>query len=305
MVFNSSNGIYRGVILAVAGLILIGASEPPKQSAKSEKTKTAQPKPQSLPTITPRFSETFKTVESSKKAQPCGPTRYQSNEDLCAQWKAADSAAEAAHWARWQTFLSAMGVLGLLASLYYTRQAVMVAESATKDADDALIIAARNADSAADHVKIAERTAEKQLRAYVNIIAMSFTRLPDGNLAYQVQYTNTGQTPAKNMRVITRLISSIDSEAKGKIFFGKGGGSRSVFATSQIAIQNTPLTSDLRNTIEAIKVTGKFLVCAVYISYVDVFGKLRRTIGKGFVSKETINGENFGITVCIKGSRSS
>lgn len=103
----------------------------------------------------------------------CGPARYQSNDSLCAQWKAADAAADSAWWA-W-----AGGVLGA-ASL-------------------AAVLAALGLAYHANH--IARDTARRQLRAYIGVD--SATIMPfkpiggeSANRRVAISIKNFGQTPA-------------------------------------------------------------------------------------------------------------
>jgi hypothetical protein len=155
MVSYRRNGIYRCIIVAAFGLVLIGTGEPPKQAAKPEQTKAVKPEPQRSPTVATNTTKPVEAIKRAKQQEPCGPRRYRGDDDLCAQWKAADSASDAAQWAWWQTVFSALGIVGLLLSLYYTRKAVLAAEDATKDADSALEIANKNAAAA---IELAQAT---------------------------------------------------------------------------------------------------------------------------------------------------
>ena len=126
--------------------------------------------------------------------------------DLCAQWKAADSAFAAAWWAKWQTLLSLVGVIGLLYNLYLTRTATNIALAATKDADKALEIAARNADTAAEHVAHAKDAAQRQLRAYLfvdNVLLTDHGIKSSSDVLLKLK--NTGGTPAYKVRSAVQI----------------------------------------------------------------------------------------------------
>lgn len=57
--------------------------------------------------------------EAKNTRPPCGERRYDSNDDLCAQWKAADAAAEAASYAAPLYWLSVVGaVIGFLTAIF-------------------------------------------------------------------------------------------------------------------------------------------------------------------------------------------
>lgn len=98
-------------------------------------------------------------VDEVRDARPetadCGPDRYASNVDLCAQWKAADAAADSAWWA-WASgvagLLSFVGVLGALGFAY-------------------------------DANRIARKTAKAQLRPYISLQSVT------GRFLNQVQPT--------------------------------------------------------------------------------------------------------------------
>lgn len=155
---------YRLLIVAV-GLVLTGAG-PPKPSTDSNQTKSKADQSTRAPAIfaTPK---PIVIIQPTKQSGPCGPDWYQSDEDLCAQWKAADAARDAADYSNWTFWLSLVGTAGLLVTLYYTRIAVLVAKAATADADDAIAIAERNALSAENQVAVAKDAADRQLRPYL------------------------------------------------------------------------------------------------------------------------------------------
>jgi hypothetical protein len=109
-------------------------------------------------------------------------------------------------------WLGLAGTVGLLLTLYYTRRAVLVAEGANKDANDALAIATRNADSAAAQVEISRDTAQHQLRAYLypasGEIKLS-REVITATCPIRVPFKNTGATPATLLYY--RMESSIRS----------------------------------------------------------------------------------------------
>ncbi|WP_397605159.1 hypothetical protein [Sphingorhabdus sp.] len=132
MVFDRSNGIYRSIFAAIIGLALVGAGKPPQPSAKAEQQEANGYVGQSSPSMATSKSETIEPINSAKKHQPCGNGRYTSDDDLCAQWKAADAARDAANWARWQLGISAAGLLALIVSLFFTRRALVAADNTNK-----------------------------------------------------------------------------------------------------------------------------------------------------------------------------
>jgi hypothetical protein len=205
---------YRRYILAALACLILSAQAPrpetqPKQAEVSNQVgKSAQ-------TIPPPPFEPVQPVQRRITERPCEPGQDNRQSELCAQWKAADAATDAAYWA-WASFwLGLAGTVGLIATLYYTRKAVLAAEEATKDADKALEIAARNADAAAQQVTVAQSTARHQLRAYIGVakvtLDVSSSNMIMDRITVTVALKNFGQTPA---RVHTFLWLTIHDEAK-------------------------------------------------------------------------------------------
>lgn len=92
--------MFRGsrlIILALAGLALLGATKPPEKERTAGQSDKQAEISESLKSI----AATLKSIaQPNKTRHPYGPKQYDSNDDLCAQWKAADSAADAAEWGR-------------------------------------------------------------------------------------------------------------------------------------------------------------------------------------------------------------
>lgn len=63
--------------------------------------------------------------------EPCRDPKGQGESDLCAQWHAAYAAEDSARWTMWSVYVGIAGIVGLLASLYFTKKAVLAAEEAT------------------------------------------------------------------------------------------------------------------------------------------------------------------------------
>lgn len=196
---------YRGIVAAIAGLILVGAGQPPQQSA-DPKQNTAQAQENHTPLVASAPpSKSANPVQRPKQDQPCGQSRYASNDDLCAQWKAADAASEAAKWAWWQIVLSALGVLGLGITLWFNFRALRLAEREASETKDALAIAETTATAAVRLADLAETTANKQLRAYVYVKSVSLEQVFDAqgpSTSVILTINNSGQTPAYNQMII-------------------------------------------------------------------------------------------------------
>jgi hypothetical protein len=130
MVSDRSNGIYRGILAAVVGLALIGAGEPPKQDAGPDQSNAQAGIADSLEGIASALKSMSKPDET---AQPCSPENPNRNSDLCAQWKAADAAADAADWASWQFLLGGFGIAIGFVTMIAAIKAALFAKEAAKE----------------------------------------------------------------------------------------------------------------------------------------------------------------------------
>lgn len=191
----------RGIILTIAGLILVGASEAPKPPTKSEKQQTEHTVEQAKPAAETDTTKPSKAVEPPEYYQPCGQRGSESNSDLCAQWSAAKAASKAAKWAWWQLWLSGLGVLGLCITLWFNFRALKLAEGASEETKGALAIAERNADAAAEHVIIARDSAKHQLRPYLYIERIEPIILLSETRNISIKLKNFGKTPAENVEI--------------------------------------------------------------------------------------------------------
>jgi hypothetical protein len=202
----------RMMILAGLALTLLGAVPHPNNVTLEEQRNAATEigngvsgAPGDRPGVA-REREAVQPAQSSEATERCERGEENRQSDLCAQWKAADAAYDAARWAMWSLVLAIIGTAALFATLYWTRKAVHVAMKATTDASTALAIAERNAQAATDQVAVARETALKQLRAYVGVSAANYTFQlhPDGTGGFGagLEVLNSGQTPAYRFRHI-------------------------------------------------------------------------------------------------------
>jgi hypothetical protein len=120
MVSDRSNGINRGVIIALVGLILIGAGEPPKSPIQTQDSQAAAEIKQAGNSISSAIIQAAKPAE---KDGGCQDRKDRRDSDLCAQWKAADAATNAAEYACWTLWISAFGTCLLVWTLWETRRA--------------------------------------------------------------------------------------------------------------------------------------------------------------------------------------
>jgi hypothetical protein len=269
---------YRGIYAALGGLILAGAHPAPQQPAEGEGDQAHSPISHGQPAIL-WSAPPVDAVKSPEKEGPCGPNRYRSEDDLCAQWKAADAARDAADYAYLSLWLGVVGTIGLLITLYYTRKAVLAAEDATKDADTAIAIAERNAAATAGLVEVSERSSRVELRAYLDFDGVRIDLWPDYNgdsddevgARFSVTVRNYGKTPAENVELRVRVfikhadkdevvpISHEDTKSFNAVAPGDFSHYRSFW--------HLP-----RNFVKALIDTSVVCHTAIFVTYTDVFG---------------------------------
>lgn len=200
---------YRCIVFAVVGwLSLANAAAPqPKAQPQQPEAQTNQAsaaQPVALPPAKP-----VEPVQSPELHRPCNEGEEARNSDLCAQWKAADAARDAADWTFWGVIVGIVGTVGLIWTLYYTRKAVLAAEKGTKDAEAALA-----------HVRQVARAELRPWLTYNGFDCHPFTngyigevRFPYG-LAARVNFINAGKTPAAKVSIFTATkVLPFDSDA--------------------------------------------------------------------------------------------
>jgi len=142
--------------------------------------------------------------------QKCNPGTDDRDSDLCAQWKAADAATSASASACIQTLLSAIGIVGLLATLWFNHRAWQSARAQSAHAEEALTVAQTNADSTVAAVEEARRanaialdTQRARLRPYLHLESCSLDFNSDVSEPSHVTMNirNYGTTPAFGLQL--------------------------------------------------------------------------------------------------------
>ena len=126
----------RFIILALAGLALVGADQGPKPTTEAEQAQPAGDIKQTQPAATNGAAKSSEPVYPPEYYQPCRKRGSEGNSDLCAQWSAAKAASDAARWAWWQLWLSGLGVFGLGITLWFNFRALDRASEANKISKD-------------------------------------------------------------------------------------------------------------------------------------------------------------------------
>ena len=169
MVSDRSNGIYRGFIAALIGLVLIGAGEPPKPNKRAQNTETQNHTNKAANLVpSPVAVEIVKFIEKDRGCEKGDDKR---DSDLCAQRKAAEAASDAAQYAVWTLLISAIGTGLLVWTLRETRQA-----------------------------------SRRELRAYISIHPCGINATEGKNVRTPLEFINGGQTPAYDLKWFSTVI---------------------------------------------------------------------------------------------------
>lgn len=154
----------RCIVFSVVGwLSLLGAAASAQEASREQPVES-----QSIADSLQRIASSVENSEApSEVMQPCPRGTDNRSSDICAQWKAADSAHDAAWWGGATFYVGLVGLLlgaitmgaAIAAALYAKRAAVAteraaeIAKLAAAGADQALEIATRNADAAVSLVQ--------------------------------------------------------------------------------------------------------------------------------------------------------
>lgn len=174
---------YRGILCALAGLVLAGAG-PPKAERQQP---AAAPTDKIAPALESIAASLRNQVKPSDLEQPCKEGDNTRSSDLCAQWKAADAADSAAS-ATW-----AFGIAGSLLGALTLAAAWSAAKWARK---------------AAEETKRGADAAEEQNRPWVEIEATDPKLVIHGRglgAGAALALTNKGAWPATGVRCATTL----------------------------------------------------------------------------------------------------
>jgi hypothetical protein len=124
-------------------------------------------------------------IGAPQNKTPCQSPQGHDESDLCAQWRAASGAKEAARWALWQLVFSVFGLIGLGFTLWFNKRAIDLGMEGTK--------------AAGDSVLETRRIGEAQVRCYLSGTTAQVGFTGEGGLMVDCSITNTGQSPAKSV----------------------------------------------------------------------------------------------------------
>lgn len=223
MVSDRRYGRYRGIILTIGWLILVAANHPDPEG-HGKQAQAQQSIADSLGNISATYhQETQRAHSSEKETEPCQPGDDRRYSDLCAQWKAADAAADSAWWA-W-----AAGLASIISTT-----AVLVAIGLTYQAN-----------------AIARDTAKRQLRAYIGVVKAT-ANITEDSIKARIEIKNFGQTPAHGVACATFFGQGFDE-------IGNCVGNAFLYPSASFFIEKSFLLSNI-NDVETqglLKFSGK------------------------------------------------
>ena len=194
MVSDRSNGIYRGIVVAIVGLILIGAAPNKDGINQPDQSPAQKAETDQLKALVAAIKESNKPP---KPDNGCKAGKDDRGSDLCAQWKAADAAKDAAWWTFFAAITTVVGVViggfTLFAAGYaawYAKKAAIETEKGAKAALDA-VNETRKANEIAKHAQ----------RPWVSVDATPTIMTVTGirhSWEYVVSFKNLGSTVAKS-----------------------------------------------------------------------------------------------------------
>jgi len=208
---------YRVALCAAFGLALIGAS--PKEDGRNRTQERATQK---------QIAEKLERIATAIEKPPSAPTpdsgcdsgAEDRQSDLCAQWKAADAAAESARWAL-LTFVAGLAAIAigggtLVAAWLAARWAKKAADHTESGANAAREAVAETREAN----RITQRLGEAQVRCYLGGVSAKIGYTPDGALVTNCVIKNSGQSPARHVGCeaeITFFLSSTKSFRKSHL----------------------------------------------------------------------------------------
>ena len=246
---------YQCIVIAAVGWLALCAQHP-NPSAKDEQAKSAPRVGDALSNNAATYREQTEPSKRVPEPLPCGPAQYQSNDDLCAQWKAADAAEKAAWWAAFAGWFGGLSFLGVLAAI-----------------------------GLAFHSNwIARDTARRQLRAYIawDGVTMEHYRDEEGRVLesrFQLTWKNGGQTPAVNfIGDLNWCITDGDLPSEFDYPEGPGDANNDRLVVGPQATVISP--AKVKITVEEFVAAGrkeKRVHLWAWAEYSDVFGSRHRT----------------------------
>jgi hypothetical protein len=200
-------------LIAVVGLIsAVGAQQAHETQGKAPRSAVARQTPQTQPqptvplTLQNSVDGIRAALEAANKKQDTSEEKRKSEEDRQAQLSMARSAQQMFYVGLAETIITFIGVMLVLATLLYTKQAAEAARDAVGEAK-------RAADLANAELTQSGEQAKRELRAYISVEPLGVSQLIGRHLfAGTVLIKNVGKIPASNIYVRGRVDLSPTSD---------------------------------------------------------------------------------------------
>ena len=160
----------RGYRLFFAALGLVLAAHHPNLEAQPKQAAAQDRSANALENIAAAYDKQAERAERSQESNPCKPGDDKRDSDLCAQWKAADAAADSAWWAAVGSFASAISTVLVLLALYLAFRSNSIARD----------------------------TAHRQIRAYLSVENLE-VRTTSTEIEIKPFIRNSGESPARDV----------------------------------------------------------------------------------------------------------
>jgi hypothetical protein len=283
---------YRSIILAIAGLILIGAA--PNKDGINQPNQAPSQNP-----VTDQLKDVVSAIkESNKSPQPdngCKAGEDNRSSDLCAQWKAADAAKDAAWWTFFAAITTAVGVIIGFLTLFAAGFAAWYAKKAANETEKG----ARAALDAVAATNLANEIARETSRAWVFCTEIKFDKPlaivnhPELGLRYEIISTvmlkNNGAALAKNVLLKVDLVymltteidpawESLPNRAKEQfeIYTQSGRQGNVIAPNSELGLRNG-WGGKIENQGDMVRIEGGAFYLIGHIQYTDHLGNDRFT----------------------------
>lgn len=272
---------YRLAIIALGLTLALGGQAQPNPDQPEAETSEAATQEQWPPLPLP-VQIVEEQAEKDARERIEEETRQREIDDLAAQRGMDEAAQRMANAAEVQTWIIAVGTVLVLATFIVT-------------------IAANRAAFAM--VKTAEKTAERQLRAYVSVEKAEMLFVEIGKpLQVKITFRNTGQTPARKFCLVTSVGYDKPGLGPNNFSFEMPDGSPTITLGANSPLEkyiDGPKSLDKTEIHSVLKEEMSIYVFGT-AQYVDVFDKRRQTDFFFFITGE--KGTHFRIRTHPEGN---
>lgn len=266
-ILSPMHGGYRYIIIGVA----LAFPSHADATGTAEKPEAVQSIAASLDRIAATYQNQAKRSEGAdKQTESCKPGDDRRHSDLCAQWKAADAAADSAWWAWVSGLVGGGSLLGVILALLLTFHSNWIARD----------------------------TAKRQLRAYVSYQKLTLSEANMVTRNIQIEWINAGQTPALQSMAQADWRDFPEGLPKDFDFplaiTGDNSGPSTIGPGQRIFCSSDRRFPQWLISRVAQKQTEVILWSAV--EYVDVFGEPRRSEFASKLQAELLEDESVGFS---------